>query len=1092
MGRTVLYLYTGNKLERLADQFCRQVYMHPCAAWLTPEAVVVQTQGMAAWLRLKLAESSPVAANLNFPFLNTFISSVFERIFSGYHEEMRNLSRERMTWRLFHIFMDHPESYPELEKYFSHDTGAADLKKYQLAARIAGLFDQYQIYRADVLAQWRTVPPIGKNWQARLFLELVGSGHGMDGYFRDFLALRTLPDHAAPERVTVFGINAMAPVYLQFFVKLGEFRDVHFFYVNPCEDYWSDVLSGRQALRLARRMGGDASMLAGGNPLLASLGTRGRDFFSLMTEIPETDIAEEYSCFEPFSAGRSSMLGAIQQDVLENVRRGGVSPAGHDAAPPLARGPSDRSISIHNCHSALREVEVLHDQLLALLQDKRIQPRDIIVMAPDISAYEPYVNAVFGTGRLKDFYAFSDRSIRDSNRTAAAFLSLLRLRDGKYEISAVFDLLEHPPLRRRWELSDGDLNLMRQWAAASGIRWGVDAAHREELCGVGFEEYSWEQGLDRLLLGYAVLRDEAEQGREEVVSLDTVEGSDAETLGRFIHFVQALFSLRERLSVARPLESWCELLLAVLDEFFLCGDDSYLELSAIRGALRQLAEYGRELELAEELSPELVLSLLEHGFGELNSSESFLHGGITFCSLVPMRSIPMKVVAILGLRDGAFPRRDTTVGFSLLASEKRRLDPSPSLEDRYLFLESVLAAREHLLLFYQGRDCRGEKEYPPASPLAELIDTLGASFDIAPEKLVTEHRLQAFEFAYFNGRNPGLFSYSEADFKAASALAETLTGKGQAPCRLRESLPPCEVQPLSGETTLRNLEDFFCAPQAYYLRQAAGLQYRDDSAGLPPEQENDEPLVLNGLEKYAVGKSVMDWMQRGIPRGEQYHILKKTSRLPVGSTGEELFRKEWETARRLPAGFQKLLLASQAVPLEIRLDETLLTGDVPLDPSGLTQTYCRNAKLKGSDAVRWYLRHLLLSAVRGPAARSLAWDREKGVVLLMEGLNREESVERLRELLSLFLRGCTVPLALFQSASYAYASHRENLNEARKAFYTHLPWNNVRFGDWADDPAVALFFSPDDFDSPEFVAEFAKLARIVHRPFLNSEVKDET
>ena len=210
------YLYTGNKLERLADAFCSRVYMRPGREWLIPETVVVQTQGMAAWLRLKLAESSPVAANLDFPFLNAFISSVFERVFPGYHDAVRSLSRERMTWNLFHIFMDHPETYPELEKYFLHDTGAKDLKKYQLAEKIAGLFDQYQIYRSDVLEQWRTVPA-ADNWQARLFLELVGEGRGMDEYFRDFLTLQKLPDYAALGRhdVDVVFVEVLVQLRLQ-------------------------------------------------------------------------------------------------------------------------------------------------------------------------------------------------------------------------------------------------------------------------------------------------------------------------------------------------------------------------------------------------------------------------------------------------------------------------------------------------------------------------------------------------------------------------------------------------------------------------------------------------------------------------------------------------------------------------------------------------------------------------------------------------------------------------------------------------------------------------------------------------------------
>ncbi len=1078
------YLYTGNKLERLADAFCSRVYMCPGREWLIPETVVVQTQGMAAWLRLKLAESSPVAANLDFPFLNAFISSVFERVFPGYHDAVRSLSRERMTWNLFHIFMDHPETYPELEKYFLHDTGAKDLKKYQLAEKIAGLFDQYQIYRTDVLEQWRTVPA-ADNWQARLFLELVGEGRGMDEYFRDFLILQKLPDYAAPERVTVFGINAMAPVYLQFFVKLAEFRDVHFFYVNPCEDYWSDVLSGRQASKLARRMGVDPCSLAGGNPLLASLGTRGRDFFSLMTEIPETCIAEETLCFEPFSEARTTMLGVLQQDVLENVKRGGASSAGMDFKPPLLRDPSDHSITVHDCHSALREVEVLHDQLLALLQDKDIQPRDIIVMAPDITVYEPYVNAVFGTGKLKDFYAFSDRSIRDSNRTAETFLSLLKLRNGKYETSAVFDLLEHPALRRKWGLSDGDLDLLRQWIAESGVRWGINAENREELCGVGFEEYSWEQGLDRLLLGYAVLRDEAEQGREDVVSLDAVEGSDAETLGAFIRFVQALFSLRERFASARPLASWCELLSAALDEFFLNDSDFYLELSAVRTALRHLSECADELRLPEALSSELVLSLLEEGFGELPASDPFLHGGITFCSLVPMRSIPMKVVAILGLSEGAFPRRDSAIGFSLLACEKRKLDPSPNQEDRYLFLESVLAARRNLLLFHQGRDCRGDEEYPPASPLGELLQTLGDSFGTAPKSLVIRHKLQAFDFDYFNGRHPGLFSFSEAAFQASQALAAALEGSPPPPERLLERLPRIEMPPLPPEVSLLDLEEFFRAPQAYYLKHAAGLYLRSDSGTM----EDVEPLVLDSLEKYSLEQTVTEWTQRGIPDEEQYRILKNTNRLPVGAPGKAAFCAACETLRQFSPGFQALLASASSVPLEIRIDETTLSGEIPLDPAGLTQVYCRNAGFKGPDAVRWYLRHLLLSAVRGTDACSLAWNRERGAAWKMQGLTPEESVARLRELLALFQRGRTRVLPLFRNASFAYALHREQLSQALNAFYGYRA--NGYGGDWVEDEAAALFFSPEDFDSPEFAAEFAELARIVYRPFLNGEVKDE-
>ena len=1081
------YLYTGNKLERLADQFREHVYAKTGELRLTPETVVVQTQGMAAWLRLKLAESAPVAANLDFPFLHAFISSVLERVFPEYKASVCSLSKERMAWRIFHIFMDHPDAYPELEAYFSHDTGEADLKKYQLAEKIAGLFDQYQIYRGDILEVWRSDPGQG-GWQARLYLELAGNMKGIDGFFRDFLALRTLPDYAAPEHVSVFGISAMAPVYLQFFVKLAEFRNVHFFYVNPCEDFWSDVLSWRQAAKLSRKIGTEVDELADGNPLLASLGTRGRDFFSLIMEIPEACISRETTCFEPFSRDRSGMLGTIQQDIQDNQKRG--CSADGNTLKPLVPAKEDQTITVHNCHSALRETEVLHDRLLALLQNEHIQPRDIIVMAPDISVYEPYVNAVFGTGPLKEFYAFSDRSIKDVNQTASAFLSLLKLRNGKYETSAVFDLLEHPAIRRKWELSDTDLDRLRQWVSKSGIRWGINAENREELCGVGFDEYSWEQGLDRLLLGYAVLRDEAEQGREEVISLDTVEGNEAETLGAFIHFVEALFSLREHFDITRGLPEWCEFLSSVLDDFFLNDSDSYLELSAIRRTLQNLSDCAKELNLSETLSPELILFLLENGFGKLNAADPFLHGGITFCSLVPMRSIPMKVVAILGLNEGTFPRRDTAIGFSLLARHRRRLDPSANLEDRYLFLESILAAREHLLLFYQGRDNRGEEAYPPASPLAELLDTLGASFGIDPKKIEIIHKLQAFDFAYFNRKNPALFSFSEVNFHAAEALAAVLTGNAEEPSCSLECLPSCASAPLPEILPLQELEDFFRASQAYYLKHMAGLLLRDGSSATLPEQEDDEPLVLDSLEKYTLEDSVTRWTLDKIPAPEQYHILKKTNRLPVGAPGKDVFHAAWETAKDLPSVFQDLLRSAKYNTLELRLDEILLSGEIMLDPSGLTQVYFRSAKFKGADAIRWYLRHLLLSAAQGSGVRSLAWNREKASVLFMSGIEPSESRDRLRELLAIFQRGQTNILPIFKEASFAYALHGESLSAARGAFF-HYGSDRKPAGDWANDKAIAEFFTPEDFDSPAFEAEFAEYARILFRPFLYGEVKNE-
>lgn len=1087
------HLYSSNKAEILAEQLAENIYLRPEGDLFEPETVVVQTQGMAAWLKLELGEKAPIAANLKFPFLNAFILSVLEKAFPGgdFHDSLKMMSQNYMSWRIFGILTESPQRYPELHSYLS--AGNAALRTFQLSEKIAGLFDQYQVYHGEMLEQWRNGNPISGGWQARLYLELSEGMGGPDVFFRRFEMLRERPSELTLRRVSVFGISAMAPVYFRFFVQLSRFIEVHFFYLNPCSEYWSDAYTKKEALRISRKTGEDAEELSQGNPLLASLGKQGREFFRFMMELPDMEGIEPVEAFRDFAEneapdGRESVLHTMQQDILLNRSRSDADTP--FALPPLAvPPPKDDSVSVQCCHSELRQVEVLHDRLLKLMEDGSLQPRETLVMAPDITVFEPYINAVFGTGPLKNLYAFSDRSIRKTNRCADAFLELLKTPLGKFEVSSIFNLLEHPAISAKRRFADKELEKLRYWVSALGIRWGIDAKNREERCGIAFEEFSWKQGLERLALGYAVAPDDLLQADDPVFPFDAAEGADGELIGNFCRFLEDLFRLKQILSSPRTLKEWCGELRSVLDTFFEADDDTYQEISAIRKTLQNLEglvdspNQSRRISLPFPLPPELMLYVMENNMAPTPSAEPFLRGKITFCSLVPMRSIPMKTVAVLGLDDGAFPRRDFPVGFNLIPPEKSRMERSRTLEDRYLFLELLLAAREHLLLFYRGADNKNNEKYPPSVPLAEVLETLQATFPGAVFE--TRHKLQAFDPDYFR-EGSGLFTFSRADSEACAALEEALRNPPPEPGPpRRENLLPGkegENAPKLPETVSpEELERFFLNTSAAFLLSAAGVGKRFEEEA---PVSDEEPFELGSLETYQLKNSVGQWTVRGLGESQQFGLLRKTNRLPVSGSGKNLFRETLREMEKLPGIWIEKMGLNRPFMIRLRLDDVEIAGPVTAQPEGDGQYYCRFAKFKSKDLIRLYLRHLLLCAsASGPqGTASFGWNHAEAKTVCLAAVESAEARERLRRILALYRKGLEAPLPFFPEASLSYieteGDPEKKFKAAENAFdssYTDNKGRMKKGGDFSEAPVPKLF-SPEDFRKEEFQREFAGIA----------------
>ena len=497
-----LNLFTSNRLEILVSELAA-VLRSPLGHPLKKEVIVVQSRGMERWICLELARKNGICANMDFPFPGRFTAEAFYALVPEAPRQEAAYEPGRMTWDIMRLLPPLLAEGPfeSLRRYLGD--GDADVRLLQLASRIATTFDHYLVYRPDLLLGWEA----GKesHWQALLWRALAGSKDArhpaalLDAFLR-IIRSGKADRTALPERVSVFGISALPPFHIHVLAALAGLMDVNLFLMNPCMEYWGDVLSKREATRLATRHGGATAStedlhMAGGNSLLSSMGTQGRDFFELIHAYGE--LIETPIFFEP---GEDTLLTAIQSDIL-NLRE-------RDASGRTLIDPSDRSVQIHSCHSPMREMEVLQDRLLAFFDaDPTLKPSDILVMMPDIGTYAPIIQAVFSLPKDDARhipFSIADRGLRQESVTTDHFLKLLDFPDSRFGASQVFEFLEAACVRDRFLLSEEDLEVIRTWIDETGIRWGIDAEARAAMDLPAAGRNTWREGLDRMLLGYAL------------------------------------------------------------------------------------------------------------------------------------------------------------------------------------------------------------------------------------------------------------------------------------------------------------------------------------------------------------------------------------------------------------------------------------------------------------------------------------------------------------------------------------------------------------------------------------------------------------
>jgi exodeoxyribonuclease V gamma subunit len=968
----MLHIHTSNHLERLIKAFASVIQQQPLPP-LIPETIVVQSKGMERWLSMQLAQHIGVWAQGYFPFPNDLLWRVFKETLPDNLPDTSRFEREVMVWSLMDIlpdFLNYPE-FTELHSYLYKDD--SDIKRFQLAWRIADIFDQYLVYRPTWLADWENGKQpfelqndLQAHWQALLWQKLVerhGASHRANLRARFFQHLSNITNSLRfSQRLSVFGISALPPFHLEVLAELGKVIDVQVFLLNPCQEYWGHIVSDSDmALRTARVKGEpvapESLYFEKGNSLLASMGKMARDFIDMLNDYPHDshDYFERPDAFsEQENLSELTLLQTIQSDILSLTDR-------NDA---MLIDEDDHSVQIHACHSPMREVEVLHDQLLALFeQHPELLPKEVLVMMPDIEKYAPFIEAVFDTTpeeAKRIPFSIADRSLRGESALIDAFFAILELGKSRFSVSHVLAVLETEVVQKRFGLNEQDLDLIRHWIEQTRIRWGMDKADRARMNLPAFDENTWQAGLKRLLLGYA-LPGGGEQLFEEILPYDDIEGSDTLILGKLAAFVESLFDSVQALTEPRTLPEWHEFLNQLI-EMFLESETEMSQTQAIRKVLSDLLKQSQHAGFEDLVSYDVILECLRYPLTQEEQSSHFMTGKVSFCAMLPMRSIPFKVIALLGMDDQAYPRTTKPLGFDLIAKNPLRGDRSRRQNDRYLFLESLLSARQCFYISYVGQSIHDNSIMPPSVLVSELLDYINNGFSCLKksilEQVVTSHPLQAFSPTYFTHQAQQLFSYSTEYCTASRAL---LNEQPLLKPFILEALPSPQPETEWKNIDLNRLSRFFKQPIEFLLKERLGIVLQTGADLL----DESEPFEVQGLDRYQLNQTLVEKSLQGGDLEAYQTVVKASGQLPYGQIGEYLYSQMTQQIQPFVEQVKQVTMKQkkmETVSVDLRIGEMRITGRLGRIWRDHLVHY-RWAKLKAKDFIQLWIHHLILNSL---------------------------------------------------------------------------------------------------------------------------------
>lgn len=1147
----MLKIISAQTFELLEAHLLDQL-MQPGTNPFVEDQVLIPSAAIQRRLTFSIADRYGICSRVGFSFVATWLWQQVVELLKDFPARSP-FDANTLRWRIFKCFED-PQfllAHPRLRAYLDN---ADATMRFDLACQVASLFDQYTTYRSDWLAAWAAGRVIAtsaeagdaradENWQSALWRSLLQDISGTLQVSLEHpseLFLQALADKShqggVPDKlkqtVHVFCIPSLPPLYLSWLRGLAAYRDVVLYVLDPCQEYWHDLVPARELVRL--QLKGQLDYQEVGHRLLASWGRQTQAYVQLLLG-QDGDTSVEVLPFQStLSSPLPSLLTQVQAGIhtLKDLTAGSLH----------GRARADGSIQIHCCHSLTRELEVLHDCLLARFkQPHPPRPSDILVVVPDLDQAAPLIEGVFGhaSKELRIPYMISGVAPISVSPCAQGILTILKLARSRLTMGEVIEALRLPLIADAVGIPDDEVDTLAQWLKQADVRWGFSAFHRKELNLPSTNRHSFEEGIDRLFMGYA-LPENTQALWQGQIPVDSVEGTEAQYLGAFADFIDKLQRLHSSLQTSLTPDQWSQTLNHILQTFIKPTADIAQEMQAlVQGIIERSHEMLDAMPMDSAIAVDVLMRAFEEGL-QGRAKGGVPTGAVTFAAMPSLRGLPHRFVCILGLNDQVFPSPQKHIEFDLIARSPRHGDRQRNHDERNLFLDLVLSARERLHLSYVGKDRKDNAPIPPSVVLTELIDALVPALcepnSSADQKeqvrsaLITEHALQAFSEVYFENKGSGKqhFSFRKNFAGALKERAQNMAlrahqeedrallyaslveggsegeGEGEEANQIEQewdrlsfglsapfydSMMQEALEPEWRDVSVSQLILFFQNPVKYYLNQRLGLE-------LPwverewPDTEDFEPTKK---AKRALAQRLLPVLLEGGKALTELDELARAGReFPEGLGGQAALALATAQISQFAQGVQAHISAmptpDQQHSLSFGIQELGVEQTWTL--SGVTDSLFGSSRVRyhfgdwnAKEAIEIWVRHLFLCAGSDALQYwTTVWiGADDSQVLL--ALEPEDAKRHLQNLLELYVQGLNEPLYFFPRSAWAY-THAEGKKPGSGLKFATKEWMPSRYKPYAEGANMEYRLAFRGA-SMSLKGDFERLAMRVFGPFLN-------
>lgn len=891
------HIYFSNRIEILHQFLQKKIFSHshPFAKRL----IIVPNLAIKSWLMMEMAKNLGISTGLEFCLISEMLPRLFPQKSSEVPFQIPSrlelslaieLEIRHITEEIQNLHGEEQECWKPLFQYLGISLESAKISRksekrlIRLADQLAHLFLQYGMYANKMILEWEG-NLCNKHWQQQLWVRIFTLR-------LDWAIPQKLLSHLPPTssfknflEVHFFATSHISQNEFEFLRLISRQFPVRGYLLSPCHMFWSDILSEKERISLLKNLkkkkisSSQEEALEGflreNNPLLANFGRLGRE---MIDQIENAGISCDSLYVLPKSIEQDENYASLFHEecalehhstpltLLQAVQSDMVLMRSIEEQKKISMQPEDCSIQVHVSSSTWREVENLYETLIELIhrhqnEDRPIYPKDILVMAPDMRKYAPFIKTVFGSEESFFDIQLMDLQASFQNPAIQVFLQILSLAQGRWETTFVMQLFEFPLFLKRHQLSFEDVSIIQKWVEEANVRWGFDPAHRKELlqrdqCLDEIVENplngTWEGCFSRLLMGMAMTGGEDDSTVEKLpkIPLDGIEISKGELIGKWIFLLRSLREDLKKLSEGRQesWDSWGKYLVFLAEKYVVNGKESEEESPLIQ-RLELFRQNGEKFK-DELFSYATIHYHLKAIFNECRVIHNESHiEAVRFCSMLPMRAIPARILVLIGMEEGAFPAANKDMSLNMMKGyPSGNYYPTQTDYDRFLFLETLLSARDYLIFSYQGISDSDHKEQLPSLVISELLAYLDEGYEIEGKKIsescVYRHPFASFDQKYFS-QDKKFPCRSLYRLRAAEAFYSSNKSRSHQFFSTFSIKSDIKTAPQEQMVLLRQLEGFARNPLKTYFNQSLGVFLKEEK-----EKHLDEKFVLTNLDMH--------------------------------------------------------------------------------------------------------------------------------------------------------------------------------------------------------------------------------------------------